>query len=193
MDEEQQKDPTPAPQDERARKQEQERRDRAEERLLIEWVAASRPFKKRDREYYTTIAIIVFLVSLILFFAGQFLFIAVVISLAFVAYVLASVAPDQIHNMITTFGIHTGDQLFYWEELGRFWFSEKFGSSLMHVETARAFPAQLILVLPKEDLEKMKEVMLKYSIFEKPQPTWLDKAATWMQEKFPLERAEVKK
>src|SRR5690349_13799561 len=82
-------------------------RDRNEEKLLAEWVATSRPYKKRDREYYTTIGIIVFLLSLILFFAGQFLFIAVLISLAFVSYVLAAIPPENVHNAITTFGIRT--------------------------------------------------------------------------------------
>ena len=166
----------------------QDTRDAREERVVLSWEAASRPFKKRDREYYTTIAVIVFLLVLILFFAGQFLLIAVLISLAFVSYVLASVPPDHIRNTITTFGIRTGDQLYYWEELGRFWFSEKYKSTLLHVETARSFPAQLILVLGEEDQKEVKAAMLKYKVFETPRPTWLDKAAKWMQEKFPLEK-----
>ena len=37
------------------------------ETLILEWQAPVRPFKKRNRQYYTTIAILVFLVSLILF------------------------------------------------------------------------------------------------------------------------------
>lgn len=165
--------------------------DRNEERLVLEWVAPSRPFKKRDREYYTTIGIIVFLLTLILFFAGQFLLIAVLISLAFVSYVLASVPPEPIHNMITTFGIRTGDQIFYWEELGRFWFSEKYKSDVLHVETARAFPAQLMLLLGDKTKEEVKTAMLKHTVFEKPAATWLDNAAKWMQEKFPLEKDET--
>ncbi|HSW89483.1 MAG TPA: hypothetical protein VLH19_01275 [Patescibacteria group bacterium] len=164
--------------------------ERNEEKVLLEWDAPARPFKKRDREYYTTIAVIVFLVSLILFFAGQFLFIAVVISLAFVSYVLASVAPDHIHNRVSTFGIHVGDQLFYWEELGRFWFTTKYGHDLMHVETARAFPGVLIVLLDGVEKENMKKIMLKYTVHEKPRPTWLDKAANWMQAKFPLDKDE---
>lgn len=162
--------------------------DRHEERVLLEWDAPSRPFKKRDREYYTTIGIIVFLLSLILFFAGQFLFIAVLVSLAFVSYVLASVPPDHHHIAITTFGIHVGDQLFYWEELGRFWFSIKYKADVLHVETARAFPAQLILLLEGVSTDEVKKVMLKHAIFETPRATWLDNAAKWMTEKFPLEK-----
>jgi hypothetical protein len=175
-------DPTPADQ--------QVDRNKNEEKLLLSWDAPSRPFKKRDREYYTTIAIIVFLLSLILFFAGQFLVIAVVLSLGFVSYVLASVPPDMIHVSITSFGIHLGDQMFYWQELGRFWFSTKYKADLMHVETARAFPAQLAILLGDKSPDEVKKVMLKYSVFEKPRPTWLDNAAKWMQEKFPLEKDE---
>ncbi|SRR5258708_7847138 len=162
--------------------------DRNEERMLLEWDAPSRPFKKRDREYYTTIGIIVFLLSLILFFAGQFLFIAVLVSLAFVSYVLASVPPDHHHISITSFGIHVGDQMYYWEELGRFWFSQKYKVNVLHVETARAFPAQLILLLGETSMDEVKQVMLKHAIFETPRPTWLDNAAKWMTDKFPLEK-----
>jgi hypothetical protein len=163
-------------------------RNRHEEHMLLEWDAPSRPFKKRDREYYTTIGIIVFLLSLILFFAGQFLFIAVLISLAFVSYVLASVPPDHHHIAITSFGIHVGEQMYYWEELGRFWFSEKYKSNVLHVETARAFPSQLILLLGDKTVEEVKKTMLKNAVFEVPRPTWLDNAAKWMTEKFPLEK-----
>lgn len=167
---------------------EERRRERNEEKVLITWEAPSRPYRKRDREFYTTIGIIVFLVSLILFFAGQFLFIAVVVSLAFVAYVLNTVPPDRVHNAITTFGIHTGDGLFYWEELGRFWFTENNKTKMLHVETARAFPGVLILLLDTVDQEELKKIMIKYTVFEKPKATWLDNAGKWLQEKFPLEK-----
>lgn len=162
--------------------------ERNEEKMLIQWDAPSRPYRKRDKEFYTTVGIIVFLVSLILFFAGQFLFIAVVVSLAFVAYVLNTVPPERIHNSVTTFGIHTGDGLFYWEELGRFWFTESNKTKLLHVETARAFPGVLILLLDTVNEDELKKIMIKYAVFEKPKPTWLDNAGKWLQEKFPLEK-----
>ncbi len=165
--------------------------ERNEEKMLLDWIAPSRPYKKRDREFYTTIAIIVFLVSLILFFAGQFLFIAVIVSFAFVAYVLNTVPPEKVHNVITTFGVRTGDSLFYWEELGRFWFTTQYHTTMMHVETTRAFPGVLVLLLDGVDQEEMKKIMLKYAVFEKPKDTWLDNAGKWVQEKFPLEKAET--
>ncbi|MBP9700655.1 hypothetical protein KBD71_05240 [Candidatus Woesebacteria bacterium] len=166
--------------------------DQHQERILYEWVAASRPYKKRDREFYTTIGVIVFLLSLILFFAGQFLFIAVVISAAFVAYVLNTIPPEDVHNAITTFGIRSGQQLFYWEELGRFWFTQKYKTSMLHVETARAFPGVLVLLLTDATQEEvLKKVLVKYTVFEKPKDTWVDKASLWLQEKFPLEKDDL--
>lgn len=159
------------------------------EKDLLKWSSPNRPFKKRNKEYYTTIAMIVVLVSLILFFAGQFLPIAVVISIAFVSYVLASVPPEKAHHRITTYGIHTDQQFHYWEEMGRFWFTSKFGQEMLHVEVAK-FPGTITLLLENQDKESLKKLLMKYLIHETPLPSFLDKAADWMQEKIPLDRSE---
>src|SRR3989344_950540 len=67
-----------------------------EVRTLFSWEAPSRPFRKKDRSYYTTLAIIVILLVLILFLAKEFLLIATLLSLAFLAYVLAFVPPHKV-------------------------------------------------------------------------------------------------
>jgi hypothetical protein len=159
------------------------------EQLLLEWHAPSRPFKKRNRKYYTTIAIIVFLISLILFFAGQFLPIAVVIAVGFLSYVLSAVPPETIINQITTYGIRTDQNIYYWEEMGRFWYSEKHGQPLLHVEVAR-FPNQLTFLLGENQEETQEDITFILSqvlLQEQPQPTSFDKAAAWLQEKIPLD------
>jgi hypothetical protein len=156
------------------------------EKVVLEWQAANRPFKKRNRQYYTTIAIIVFLISLILFFAGQFLPIAVVIAAGFLAYVLSAVPPETITNQITTYGIRNDAHLYYWEELGRFWYTEKHKQRLLHIEVAR-FPHQLTLLLGDRDEEEVTVVLGTVLLQEKPLPTTFDKAAAWLQEKIPLD------
>lgn len=150
------------------------------------WRAASRPFKKRDRQYYTTIAAIVFLISLILFFAGQFLPIAVVVSVGFLAYVLSSVPPTPTDYKLTTYGIRVENNLYLWDEVGRFWFDEKFGQDLVHIETAR-FPGRLTMVLGEISREELRNILSEVLLEEKPQPTFFDKAAQWLQDKIPLE------
>jgi hypothetical protein len=156
------------------------------EETVFEWRAASRPFKKRDRQYYTTIAAIVFLVSLILFFAGQLLPIAVVVSVGFLAYVLSSVPPENVLYKLTTYGVRMEDTIYYWDEMGRFWFEEKFGQAIAHIEIAR-FPNRLTLVLGETTPEQLREILSEVLLEQKPKPTLFDKAATWLQEKIPLE------
>ncbi|MBI5151657.1 MAG: hypothetical protein HZA34_03740 [Candidatus Pacebacteria bacterium] len=160
----------------------------AKEELLLEWSAPERAFKKRDREYYTTIAVIVFLLSIILFFAGQFLPIAVVVSFAFVSYALAAVPPESAHHQITTYGIHTGGKLYQWHELGRFWFNTTLQQSLLHVEHHNGLPPRLLMLLGEVKKDDMENLLVNFLIHDTPPPTSVEKAAAWLQEKFPLEK-----
>jgi hypothetical protein len=155
-------------------------------KTIISWQAPSRPFKKRDRQYYTTVVMIVFLISLILFFAGQFLPIAVVVSVGFLAYVLSSVPPHEVKIEITTYGIEIEDLVYYWEEMGRFWVDKKYNQELLTIEVAR-FPGRIILLFDKDQKEELKELLSEVLLEEKPAETFYDKASKWIQEKIPLE------
>lgn len=154
---------------------------------LLSWQAPSRPFKKRDKEYFTTIAAIVFLVLIILMFMKNWLLMGVVIALTFVSYILATVAPDKVSYKITSRGVVVGEKTYYWGQLSRFWFTKKWGFEIIYFETFLAFPRQLQLVLGSNKKEEVKEVVEKYLLFEKPEKTLLDKAALWLEEKVPLE------
>ncbi len=156
------------------------------EQLVLEWKSAARPFKKRNRQYYVTVAMIVFLIALILFFAGQFLPIAVVIAGGFLAYVFSAVPPEIVTHQITTYGIRSDQTLYYWDELGRFWYSTKYGQRLLHIEVAR-FPNQLTFLLGDVSEEDLTDILSRVLLQEKPLPTSFEKAATWLQEKIPLD------
>ncbi|OGV90621.1 hypothetical protein A2783_05650 [Microgenomates group bacterium RIFCSPHIGHO2_01_FULL_45_11] len=158
------------------------------EKTLLTWKAPARLFKKRNREYYSTIAVIVVLLCVILLFAKEFLLIAVILSLAFVAYVLASVAPSEVEHKITNKGIRTGERFYLWSMLGRFWFEDKWGQEMLLVENLSGFPGRLTFLLAveikKEELEKILSARI---VKEKPALTAIDKAAKWLQEKVPLD------
>lgn len=156
------------------------------EELIFEWRAAARPFKKRNRQYYTTVALIVFLVSAILFFAGQFLPIAVVVTIAFLSYVLSSVPPQESLISITTYGIRFDDELFYWEELGRFWLDEKNGQEVINIELGR-FPNRVTLLYQKKDEPAIIDVLSEILLQERPPLTSYERASKWLSEKIPLE------
>ncbi|PIR58749.1 MAG: hypothetical protein COU69_03730 [Candidatus Pacebacteria bacterium CG10_big_fil_rev_8_21_14_0_10_56_10] len=156
------------------------------EQTVLEWQAPSRPFKQRDSRYYSTVGLIVFLIVLILFFAGQFLPIAVVIAVAFLAYVLSSVPPNTITNKITTYGIRSDNDIYYWEELGRYWFEEKYDSKLIKLEVIR-FPHRVTVLLGDQTEELVTAVLSEVLLQEKPKDTFVDKAANWLQQKVPLD------
>lgn len=155
---------------------------------LLKWSAPVRPFKKRDREYYTTIAAIVFLLAVILLFLKEWLLIAVMAALMFVAYVLATVPPESSEHEINTRGLVTGGKLYKWEDLARFWFSKKWHDTILHIDTKLKFPGRLMLLLGDADEAKVKELMQKHVQFEVPEKTFMDRSAAWLSAKIPLEK-----
>jgi hypothetical protein len=74
-----------------------------------------------------------------------------------------------------------------WNVLYRFWFSQKWGNEILNIETRLAFPRRLMFLLGQLDKEKVKSIVEKYLLFEKPEKTFIDKAGLWLQEKVPLE------
>lgn len=156
------------------------------EETVLQWVAANRPYKQRNRQYYVTIGTIVLLVSLILFFAGQFLPIAVVVSVGFLAYVLSAIPPSNSTFKLTSYGLRVDESLYNWEDMGRFWFDDKSGQKMLNVEVSR-FPFRLSLLLGQQDEQPIRAIMQQILLEEKPKPTQFDKASMWLQQKFPLD------
>lgn len=157
-------------------------------KTLLTWTAPVRPFKKRDREYYTTIAAIVFLLAVILLFLKEWLLIAVMAALMFVAYVLATVPPESVEHELNTRGVLTGGKLYKWEDLVRFWFSKKWSDTILHLDTKLKFPGRLMLLLSQADEVKIKEIIAKHVQYEVPEKTFLDRSAAWLSAKIPLEK-----
>lgn len=156
------------------------------EEVLFEWQAESRPFLQRRRKHFTTIGLICVLIAMILFFAGQLLPVAVIIAVFFLYYVLNSTPPGIINHQFTTYGIRIEDTLYYWEEFGRFWFTEKFGKPLLHIEVER-FPFRLTMLLGDINKDDMQAVLSEVLLFQVPPPTTYEKVAKWLQEKLPID------
>lgn len=159
-------------------------------KTLLVWEAPSRPFRKKDRSFYTTIAIIVVLLTLILFLAREFLLIGALLSLTFVAYVLAFVPPHHVKYRISTQGVTIGEDFYFWHFLDAFWFKESNGHKVLHIQTRLRFPAQLMLVLDpaKPEEEKVKKLVARFLPYvEVPYKTWMEKWSEGLQKHFPLE------
>ena len=159
-----------------------------EVKTLLFWEAPARPFRKKDRSFYTTLAIIVILLILILILAREFLLIGVLLALTFVSYVLAFVPPNNVKYKISTQGITIGEDFYFWHFLDSFWFKEKEGSKVLHIQTRLRFPSQLMLVLGENDEEKVKKLIARFlPFFEVPYKSWMEKWSEGLQKHFPLE------
>ncbi|MDD2822572.1 MAG: hypothetical protein PHQ59_00675 [Candidatus Daviesbacteria bacterium] len=160
-------------------------------RTYLTWTAPSRPFRKRDRSFFTTIAIIFVLLILISFFAREYIFIGVLFAFAFMVYVLAFVPPEDVQYKISTQGITIGDHFYFWTDLNSFWFSEKEGYQILNVLTDLRFPGQLIILIQKDQLEEIKKVVARYLPFHEIAPkNLMDSWASSLQKHFPLENPQ---
>jgi hypothetical protein len=157
-------------------------------KTLITWKAPARPFRKKDRSYYTTVALLIVLIGLIAFFAGEKLLIGVLLAIGFVVYVLNFVPPEEIENKISTQGITIGDHFYHWQELDSFWIDEKDGHKVLSVLTLIRFPGLLMLLLDNVDPEDIKTVCARFLPFHEIAPKSLvQKWSEGLQKHFPLE------
>lgn len=156
------------------------------EKVLYSWTAPARPFKKRDKEFFTTVLAIAFLVSLIMFFLEGALPVAVIISVVFLVYVLSTVPPEAVEHKITNRGIYFAGRKKGWEELLRFWLTKRFDNELLILE-GTGLPGRIEMVINGEDRERIRTELGKYIDYEEAEPNFLDKAASWLSSKIPLE------
>lgn len=158
------------------------------EEVIFQWKSPSRLFKKRDKEYFTNIGAIVFLLVVILFFAREYMFILAVLSIVFFIYVTSTVEPEEIEHKITNLGIESGDSFYRWGELVDFWYEEQWGQSLFVVQSLAR--GRIMMLLSKTmNKDKVREAVAQYVPYrEHPQKTWMDNASRWISEKIPLEK-----
>ena len=157
-------------------------------RTLVSWKAPSRPYRKKERSYYTTVALLIILVSLIAFFWGERLLIGALLALGFLVYVLNFTPPGEIDYKISTQGIIIGDHFYHWEELDSFWFSEKEGQKILNVLTKFRFPGLLMLVTGDIPQDELRRDVAHYLPFHEIAPkSTIEKWSEPLQKHFPLE------
>jgi hypothetical protein len=157
------------------------------EETYITWNSPSRLFKKRDKEYFTNVGAIVFLLIVILVFAREYLFILAVLSIVFFIYVTSTVPPEDVNHKITNLGLESAGHFYRWETLVEFWFEEQWGQTIITVRPV--FGTRIIVLLGSENKDKVQELISQHIPYrDKPQKSWVDNAATWLTKKVPLEK-----
>jgi len=161
---------------------------KGEEKILMAWKGPVRPFKKRGKEFFSTVLAVAVLLSIIFFFIEGVMPVIVIAAVVFLVYILSTVAPEEVEYKITNRGVKIGEKDYPWGVMLRFFFTSRWGTELLVVEMPGVFPGRLEMVLAGGvDKEKLKKVMNDYLPLEKTPPGWVDKAAGWLSERVPLE------
>lgn len=173
--------------DEQAARPRGELKEEKREEVHLSWSSPSRLFKRRDKEFFTNIGAIVFLLTVILVFAREYLLIMAVLSIVFLIYVLSTVPPEEVLHRITNLGIESAGHFYRWETLAEFWFEEQWGQTLLILRPI--FGSRIIILLGDQDKAKARQLIAKNIPFrEQPEKTWVDNAASWLTKKIPLEK-----
>lgn len=161
-----------------------------QEELVYEWQAPTRPYKKHSEAFYRNIIVLVALISIILFFSNQIMLMIVVWAIAGLRLMMTWVPPQIENYQITTFGLRIGQELYYWEEMSLFWFTDVYKQNQVNFEIAR-FPNRISLPLGESDVELLREILVEVLVEGKPQPTYYEQVAEWLSTTIPLDIDET--
>jgi len=160
-----------------------------EEKELFAWKALSRPYQKKDRDFWVTALASAGLVCVILFVIGEWGLIAAILSLLFFYYVLTAVKPEKVSYRITTKGVYLpgGEQRVDWDFLKNFYFGERWGHSVLKVKTFLRNMPIVSLVVVKKDEKKLTEILEKYLPEGEEEKNAADKISNWVYKRLPFE------
>lgn len=163
--------------------------DSEDVKTYLSWHAHGRPYQQHSVEYYTNSLLITLAIEIILFLFSQYVLMALVFSLAFLVFALSIVPPRNLYYRISSEGIRVEDHYFIWYELYDFYFMKSHGQDVLHVRTKDYFPGELTIVLGDVPVQQIKNVLIYFLPFrEYVKPSFMDKAGTWLEKNFPLER-----
>lgn len=156
------------------------------EKVLLEWEAYERPHKAWSKEFYSSVIVIAFLVSVIFYFIEGVMPVVVVWALVFMVWAMGRTEPRKIKTAVTSWGLRTTDKVYRFEEMNAFWFETKWGSRLLRINLIGA-PWHIVTVIDPDKEEEIKGLILRKVIYQEPTVTWSDKAVKWLGNKIPLE------
>lgn len=156
--------------------------------VLHEWKAPDRPFRKKDRSYFTTVFILVLVFTPFAWIFAGITAVLALWALGFAVYVFNLVPPQDVRYRLSTQGVTIDDQFYHWNELDSFWISKKEAQKVLHIPTHLSMPSMLMLVVPEDQEDAVSRICARYLPFrEIPPRSFIEKMADALQKHFPLE------
>lgn len=150
---------------------------------ILSWKAPLRPYVKRNANVLRFYFAITLLISLIIFFLGDRILLLPIWTVLFLFYVLTVTPPQEVEHKITKFGIvAAGGTTIRYEELSYFYFSKRFGYTMLTTITHGPFFYHNYLVIPNDEIKRrVIEILSSHMVYqEKPAKTIVDKMADWL-------------
>ena len=154
------------------------------EKELYSWQAASRPFKKRGRQFWTTVVAIASLFGIILFLAEGVMPVLLIASVIFLYYIYSNVEPEVVRYKITTKGIRIENGLTELETITSFCFTKKLDKEFLVLQILK-IPGRLELVINTNDKEGIRKALSSYVNEEDIKPSNFEKVTSFLSEKLP--------
>ena len=159
-------------------------------RTLLSWSAPGRPFRKKGRQFYSSVLLLLVFFEVILFLFSQYELMIVLLALAFLSVALSIVPPHDFHYKITSEGIKMEDVFYIWSELYDFYFKKIDQVDILIVRTQSVLPGELQISLGNLSRDHIRKVLVPYLPYrEFVKPTFMEKSADWLSSNFPLEKS----
>lgn len=135
-----------------------------QEKTLLIWEGPERPFKHRDRKYYTSMISIALVLGLFLFFAGHFMLIIVLFAILFASYALYSVPPKNIPYVLSDVGVSVAETKYLWGDFLGYSVSKNLDQTIINLELKQNKLMRLVYLIPNklETLDEAQKIVVKY-------------------------------
>jgi len=157
-----------------------------EESIIFEWTSYERPQKKWSKEFYSSVIVMAFLTSVILYFIEGVMPVLVIWAMVFMLWAMSRTEPRLEKYAISTWGLKTKERIYRFETMNNFWFESKWGGRLMRINLIGA-PWHIVIVINPESEDKIRKLMLQNVTYQEPVVTVVDRIVKWLGDKIPLE------
>lgn len=159
-------------------------------RTLVSWSAPGRPFRKKGKQFFLSVLLLLLIFEVFLFLFSQYELMVVLLALSFLSVALSIVPPHDFHYKVTTEGVKVEDYFYIWGELYDFYFKRIDNLDILVVRTQAFLPGELKISLGNISRDHMRKILVPYLPYrEFVKPTFMEKSADWLSHNFPLEKA----
>lgn len=173
----------------------QEQQPHPNPQVMYSWKAPLRAYKKQGGKIMRFYIVLCILLSLIVYFFGDYILLIPIWSLLFLFYVLTITPPPDVENKITQFGIETGGITLRWEALSYYYFSQRFNFDVLTIVSIPPYNLHTYLIVPNEEIKENVMTLLSQHIMfqENPRRTLTDRMTDWLTQLVPDEEEEEHK